>query len=40
MESFRWGKVGSCLEIRFGFNYVRLSEPIIKKYVGSLSGPK
>ena len=40
MESSGWGKVGSCLEVRFGFNHVRLSELIIKKHIGFLSGPK
>ena len=39
MESFGWGKVGSCLEVEFGFDHVCLSEPIVKEHVGSLSGP-
>ena len=40
MESFKWGKVGSCLEVGFGFDYMCLSEPIVKKHIGSLSGLK
>ena len=40
IKSFKWGKAGSCLEVGFSFNYIYLSEPIIKKHMGSLSGPK
>jgi hypothetical protein len=37
---FGWGGVSSYLKVKFDFNYVRLSKPIVKKYIGSLSGPK
>ena len=30
IKSFKWGKVGSCLEVKFGFDYVYLSKPIVK----------
>jgi hypothetical protein len=40
MESLGGVRQASYLEVKFGFDYVHLSKPIVKKHMGSLSGLK